>query len=499
MSTTEEKTLSDHGVTKITDIESKLSENGPDSPTSPRIDPQAEARLVRKLDLVVYPVLFIVYMMSFLDRINISNARIQGLVKDLDLTGNRFNIALFVYFIPYILLEVPSNMLIRRVRPSLYLGGLMFCWGVINMSMGFVKTYGGLVALRFFLGAFEAGVLPGMIYLTSMYYKRHEYQKRMSFLFSSTLVGGAFGGLLAYAIAKLGGNEGYAAWRWIFIIEGAITAFIALVSAFLIVDWPEQCRYLTAEEKDLLKRRLEADVGDHCRMDTLNKFSYKLIFSDYKIWLSSFIYMGIGTTGYATTFFMPTILLEFGWKAESAQVHTIPVYVVSAAGMLFSAWASDRMRHRYGWIMGGTVIATVGYAMLLDQSGLSRDAKYAAVFLVCLGGYIATPIALAWLQNNLSGHWKRSFGSGLQITLGNIAGIIGANIFLANEAPKYHTGYGTAFGMLWMGALAATAMFVLMWRDNKKRTAGEYNSRLSQPEDELNNMGDYHPSFRFTL
>jgi hypothetical protein len=100
MSTTEEKTLSDHGVTRITDIESKLSENGPDSPTSPRIDPQAEARLVRKLDLVVYPVLFIVYMMSFLDRINISNARIQGLVKDLDLTGNRFNIALFVCLQP---------------------------------------------------------------------------------------------------------------------------------------------------------------------------------------------------------------------------------------------------------------------------------------------------------------------------------------------------------------------------------------------------------------
>lgn len=209
--------------------------------------------------------------------------------------------------------------------------------------------------------------------------------------------------------------------------------------------------------------------------------------------------MGIGTTGYATTFFMPTILLEFGWKAQSAQVHTIPVYIVSAAGMLFSAWASDKMRHRYGWIMTGTVIATIGYAMLLGQSGLGKNAKYAAVFLICLGGYIATPIALAWLQNNLSGHWKRSFGSGLQITLGNIAGIVGANIFLVNESPKYHTGYGTAFGMLWMGALCATALFFLMRRENKKREAGDYNSRLSQPADEVKNMGDYHPSFRFTL
>lgn len=96
----------------------------------------------------------------------------------------------------------------------------------------------------------------------------------------------------------------------------------------------------------------------------------------------------------------------------------------------------------------------MGYGILIGQAGLNRETKYAAVFLVCLGGYIATPIALAWNANNMSGHWKRAFGSGLRITLGNIAGIIRANIFLAPEAPKYHTGYGTAFGMLWMGALA---------------------------------------------
>ena len=177
-------------------------------------------------------------------------------------------------------------MFIRKLRPSYYLGGLMFCWGIINMCMGFVQSYEALVALRFLLGLFEAGVLPGMIYLTSMYYKRHEYQKRTSVLFCSTLIGGAFGGLLAYAIAGLGGRNGFAAWRWIFIIEGAVTAVIAIIAAFLIVDWPEQCRYLTAEEKALVKRRLDADVGDVCRMDHLNSYAYKRIFTDYKIWLA---------------------------------------------------------------------------------------------------------------------------------------------------------------------------------------------------------------------
>ena len=209
--------------------------------------------------------------------------------------------------------------------------------------------------------------------------------------------------------------------------------------------------------------------------------------------------MGIDTTGYAGVFFMPTILLEMGWKGEDAQVHTIPVYVASAGCMLFAAWLSDRLKHRYGFILGGTCIATIGYSMLLAQEGQSRDFKFAAVFLINIGGYTATPIALAWLQNNLSGQWKRAFGSSVQITLGNIAGIIAAFIFISGESPKYPTGYGTAFGMLWMGCLSATIMCGLMWRENKKRDNGERDGRLNQPEEEVKNMGDYHPSFRFTL
>ncbi|KAH8200493.1 hypothetical protein TruAng_005323 [Truncatella angustata] len=378
---------------------------------------------------------------------------------------------------------------------------LMFSWGITNMCMGFVRSYEGLVALRFLLGATEAGVLPGIIYLTSMYYKRHEFQIRMSFLFCSTLAGGAFGGhqLLAYAIADLSQLKGYLAWRWIFIIEGATTSFVAIISAFLIVDWPEQCRFLSPEEKVILKRRLADDGAGFARMDTLDRYAYKLIFSDWKIWLGSIVYMGIGTTGYATTFFMPTILNEFGWKAEEAQVRTIPIYAVSAVGMLLVAYLSDRLRHRYGFILLGCLIATVGYGMLLNQAMLSQDAKFAAIFLVSLGGYMCTPIALAWLSNNVSGHWKRAISSGVQVMIGNFAGIIGANIFVPDEAPTYATGYGTSLAMLWLGGLAATAMFIGLWLENRKRAAGKRDYRLALPDDVVKNMGDDHPSFRFTL
>ncbi|KAI1384363.1 MFS general substrate transporter [Hypoxylon trugodes] len=464
------------------------------------IDAHAERRLVRKIDFYVWPILFVIYVMSFLDRINISNARIQGMTEDLNLYGSRFNIALFVYFVPYILLEVPSNMILRKVHPPYYLPFLMFSWAIINMCMGFIKTYQGLVALRFFLGVFEAGIMPAIIYLTSMYYKRHEFQTRISFFFCSTVISGAFGGLLAYAIASLNGRNGLSGWRWIFIIEGAATVAIAIISIFFIVDWPEKCHFLSPEEKQLLQMRLADDgTGGHVRMDTLNTYAYRLILTDWKIWLGGFIYMGVGTTGYATTFFMPTILREFGWEARAAQVHTIPVYAVSAVGMVSVSYLSDRLKHRYGFIMLGCVIATIGYGILLCQGGLSSEAKYGAVFLVSLGGFVCNPIALAWLNNNVAGHWKRSFASAIQVALGNVCGIVAAVIFREDEAPRYPTGYGTAVALMWFGAIAASLLFAGLLVENKMRDAGKRDGRLTHPKEEVDNMGDYHPSFRFTL
>ncbi|KAK4125794.1 MFS general substrate transporter [Parathielavia appendiculata] len=495
MSSADEKQRVDAATADVLKPGSPSSDTSDDAP----IDPLAERRLLRKLDLIIFPVFFVVYMMAFLDRINISNASIQGLTSELKLDqGNRFNVALFAYYASYVLLEVPSNMIIKHVRPSLFLSGLMFLWGIINMCMGFVHSYEALVGLRVLLGAFEAGVLPGIVYVSSMYYKRHEYQKRMSFFFCSTVVAGAFGGLLAYAIAGLG-TPTMASWRWIFIIEGAVTSFLAIFAAFLIIDWPEQTRYLNAEEKDLLRRRMAADVGDLCRMDTLNKFAFTRIVRDCKIWLAAFMYMGISVAGLSGTFFLPTILLEFQWKAQEAQVRTIPVYVFAAGMMILGAWASDRLKHRFSFIMGGASMSTIGYAMLLAQEGKSRDYKFAAVFLVFGGAYMITPMCLGWLQNNLSGHWKRSFGASAQVMIGNLAGIMGAFIFIKSEAPTYKTGYGVALGMMWFGALCATAMAGLMLRENRKRARGERDDRLALPEEDRTNMGDWHPSFKFTL
>jgi sugar phosphate permease len=154
--------------------------------------------------------------------------------------------------------------------------------GIMNMCMGFVNSYAALVGVRVLLGIFEAGLGPGSIYLITMYYRRYELPKRLSWWYCSGIVAGAFGGLLAYAIAHMDGIQGYSGWRWIFIIEGLVTAVAGIVMKWWLVDWPEDSGFLDEQETAVLMARLSADRAEEAKMD---KWNTKRVFSDWKILL----------------------------------------------------------------------------------------------------------------------------------------------------------------------------------------------------------------------
>jgi MFS family permease len=140
------------------------------------------------------------------------------MTEDLNLTGNDYNIALLNFFVTYIIFEVPSNLIIKNVRPSIFLSSIMVLWGIATLAQGLVTNLGGLVALRLLIGIFEAGLFPGCLYLISSWYKRYELQWRFNLFFSASILAGGFGGLLAYAIAHMAGAGGYNGWSWIFIL-----------------------------------------------------------------------------------------------------------------------------------------------------------------------------------------------------------------------------------------------------------------------------------------
>lgn len=209
--------------------------------------------------------------------------------------------------------------------------------------------------------------------------------------------------------------------------------------------------------------------------------------------------MGLVTSGLALSFFLPTVLKEFGWQARAAQVHTIPIYVVTLVMTLILCSLSDRLHYRYGFIMFCCIIASIGYAMLFHIDKLSRGPRYAACFLVAVGGICSGPLAIVFLSNNLAGHYKRSVGSAMQVSFAGFAGIIGSAIYKTNEAPRYPTGIKVGIAMTWVSGLAASLMALGMWLENRKRDRGERDDRLQLPADQIDNLGDDHPGFRFTL
>ncbi|KAF3760744.1 putative MFS transporter [Cryphonectria parasitica EP155] len=458
-------------------------------------DTEAEKKLRWKCDLHVLPCISHLFALAFLDRTNIGNAKIQGMVQDLNMTGHDYNIALFAFFVPYILFEVPSNIIIKRIAPSTWLSIIMVLWGIATVGQGLVDTVGGLIACRFLLGLFEAGVFPGCVYLISMYYTRFELQWRLSLFFSASIVSSAVSGLLAYAIADMKGVGGYNAWRWIFIIEGLFTVVVGALSKFFTADWPETASFLNDEERAILVARLAKDHGA-ARMDHLDKQACKRAFSDWKIYCSILQYLGIVNTGYSGSFFVPTIIEELGYEAQQAQARSVPIFLVAAVLCLITAYLTDRLQHRYAFTMLGVLVATVGYVLLLCQQHISVGVQYFALFLIVGGGFTTQPVTLAWLSNNVSGHYKRAIASAMQVGFGNCGGIVASNIFVQAEQPLYRTGYGTSLGLVWLCGIACTVMFFGVLHENRKRHRGDRDWRLEEAD--VDNMGDDHPSWRFS-
>lgn len=211
----------------------------------------------------------------------------MSLPQELGLKGQQPNAALAIFFVPYVIFEIPSNMLMKRFSPHVWLSLCMLGFGVVMICQGFVHNYGGLLATRFFLGFFEAGIVPGSYYLLSFWYRRDEAQKRFTIYFSPVLLSSAFGGLLASAIAKMDGVRGLSNWRWIFILEGTLTILVAFVAFFLVSDFPAEATWLSeAEKKFVLDKTHANDAGS----DKVIGRDLVAFFKDPKNYLGGLLY-----------------------------------------------------------------------------------------------------------------------------------------------------------------------------------------------------------------
>ena len=439
-----------------------------------------ERKLVRKMDWYLIPVVMLLYLLSFLDRVNIGNARLYNLESDLNLTSSQFQVAVSILFVTYILSELPSNLVIKKLHPSRWIAFITVSWGIIATLTGVTQNYAGLLVCRLFLGAVEGGLFPGMaIYLTFFYTKR-ELALRIGYLFVSAALAGACGGLLAFGIGHMDGIAGQSGWRWIMIIEGLPTFVLGIATWWILPDKPSTAYFLNPSEKALAARRLTRQMGYTAKAAKFHWDDVRAALKDWVVWAFAFAQFGADTMLYGFSTFLPTIIrgINPSASAEIVQVLTIPCYAVGAITYLVVAWVSDRQQRRGFYTVAFGGVSIVGYAMLISDSG--AKVHYAGCFLVAMGLYVIVGLPLAWMPTNFPRYGKRTTATGLQLSIGNCSGIMASFLYPKGEGPRYVRGHAVTLAMVGWACLVYSVIWFHLARQNAKRATGEDDYKIEE-------------------
>ncbi|KAL8837974.1 MAG: hypothetical protein Q9176_005322 [Flavoplaca citrina] len=465
----------------------------------PEIDYAAEKKLVRKLDLRIIPLFMLLYLFSFLDRVNIGNARLYGLEEDLGLEENQYQIAVSILFVTYLLSEVPSNLVLKKFTPSRWISFIATSWGIIATLTGITQNYAGLIVCRLLLGLVEGGLFPGATVYLTLFYTKRELALRVGYLFISAAIAGAVGGLLAYGIGFMDGVAGQSGWRWILIIEGLPSVVVGIATWFLLADDPETAFYLSSEEKHLIKIRRARQLGQTASAQEFHKADVYAAFKDWKVYAFCVGQFGTDTMLYGYSTFLPTIIKGLGtWTTAETQALTIPCYTLGALSYVLMARLSDIQQRRglYTVIFG--TISVIGYGILVSDA--STGVHYLGCFLVAMGLYVTTGLPLAWLANNQPRYGKRTTATGLQITVGNISGIMAPFLYPDSQGPRFISGHAVTLAMVGMANVIFAFMSWYLSRQNDRRKRGEEDAKFANmAEDEIAELGDKSPRFLYTI
>ncbi|EQB49617.1 major facilitator superfamily transporter [Colletotrichum gloeosporioides Cg-14] len=462
------------------------------------IDPVAEKKLLRKLDFWLAPMMIICFLVAYLDRSNIGNAAIAGMNEDLNLTGNRLNVAVTVFYVTYITFEIPASLILKKARPSRLIPFFILAWSATVVGSAFVTNYASLLATRLLIGMFESGLFPCLTLYLSTFYKREEQARRISYLFVAAALSGAFGGLLAYGLTSLHGASGLAGWRWLFLIEGVISLAVGLAIIVLLPDSFETAKWLTEDDKNLMRIRAEQARVYQGESENFDKTEVKLAFMDPKVWLSAACQFCANTCSFGFGTFLPVIIRGFGYSSIKTQLLTVPVYIWASAVYLTVAYISDKLNKRAIFMVPMALVTATGYALMLGVSMKATGVQYFATFVTATGIYCVVGLNVTWISNSNAGYFKRATAIGLQQTIGNSAGLMAGQIYRITASDgRYTIGHAVSLGTITVASVGYFAMWTLLNKINNRRDNMSIDERAR--EIDQGKKGDRHPDFRYTL
>ncbi|MBN3754353.1 MFS transporter [Paraburkholderia sp. Tr-20389] len=415
-------------------------------------DTELEAATYAKVAWRIIPLLFVCYVVSYLDRVNVGFAKLQ-MLNDLSFSESVYGLGAGIFFLGYFLFEVPSNLILYRVGARKWIARIMITWGVVSAAMLFVKTPTMFYVMRLFLGVAEAGFFPGMIlYLT--YWFPAERRGGMTALFMTGIpIAGVVGGPLSgWILQSMSGVSGLAGWQWLFVLEGLPSIVMGVLVLALLKDRIADASWLTSEQKLLLQEKVANDSAE--KNQHISAFH---AFRNAQVWLLAAIYFCLIMGLYGVSFWMPSIIKSMGIKepVTVGLIYAIP-YAAGTISMILVGRSADATKERRWHIAIPSLFGAVGLVASVVFGG-SPVLAIASLTLATMGILSAIPLFWSCPTAFLDGA-AAAGGIALINSLGNLAGFVSPYMvgFVKDMT------HSTDVGMYMLAAFMCTAAILII-------------------------------------
>ncbi len=399
----------------------------------------------------IMPFLMLCYVVAYLDRVNVGFAKLQ-MSQDLAFSETVFGLGAGIFFVGYFLFELPSNMLMHRIGAKIWIARIMITWGLLSAAFAFVKTPTQFYVLRFLLGLAEAGFYPGVILYLTYWFPSHRRAKIIAVFMSAIPVSGIFGNPLSgWIMSQFQGSSGFHGWQWMFMIEAVPAVLVGVATLFYLDNGIAQARWLTSREKQMLTDEIDAQP----HLQSKERHSLRMVFSDPRMWWMSLIYFAFVTGQYGLTFWMPTLVKSTGIQDPLmiGLLSAIPFAVAIVVMNLFGH-SADRRRERRWHLIIPAAMGAVGFSV---AAMFQHNTAVSIVFLSLAAGGVLTCAPLFWsLPTAFMAGSAAAAGIAIINSVGNLAGFASPYMigYLRDATHSTSAGMYMLAVMLVIGAVA---------------------------------------------
>ncbi|KAL4895709.1 major facilitator superfamily domain-containing protein [Aspergillus ambiguus] len=429
---------------------------------------EREGPEVRKLlDWRILPILYVTYVIQFLDKLSLNYASAYSLIPDLGLEGQRYSWVAAIFNFGYLFWAVPSNLMIQRLPLAKYMGTVLLIWaGLVIAHIG-AKNYAGILVLRFLLGMAEACVSPCMMNFTSMFYKRSEQPLRMSLWLSGNGMATMVGALLGFGLGH-SHNTSLKSWQLIFLTIGLMNLATGILFLWLMPDSPATAKFLTHRQRVVAVQRVSENMIG-VKTKQIKPSQAVEIASDIKVLCCLGIGIACGVINGGVSNFASSLIKGYGFSGLYATLLQLPTGAIEAVVVPICGLVSTYFKDSRCLVLA--VVSLIPFGGLLGIRFTSLEHRWTLVGCTWLQYIIGAPVIISWnlLSTNVAGHTKRSFANGFWFTLYAGGNVAGANIFFDREAPRYYSAL-TGLLVCYAGIIVlALVAYAAMQIDNIRR------------------------------